>query len=64
MIEITKIYVYVDWPESQKLMDEPWFWDECVLDVNISSAYFVPLWRYLKQKEPIKMQFTKDEETT
>jgi len=38
-------YILVMWPESQELMEEPWFDDEAVLDVNCkfgSSAYFIP----------------------
>ena len=51
-------YVLVCWPESQLLMDEEWFWDECILmndmehlaDIG-SSAYFVPEDRYLEYLE-------------
>lgn len=45
-------YILVQWPDSQILMDYPWF-DECILmnDENHlseigSSAYFVPENRY------------------
>ena len=43
-------YVLVQWPESQEYMDEDWFDEEAVLDVEGkfgSSAYFVPLKRLL-----------------
>lgn len=51
-----KEYVIITWPDSQELMDEEWFDDECVL-INEdpllsqvgSSAYFVPITR-LKNK--------------
>jgi hypothetical protein len=41
---INESYVVVIWPESQNIMEEPWF-DECILDTESnfgSSAYFVP----------------------
>ena len=44
-------YILVEWPESQELMEEEWFDDEAVLDVDCKfgdSAYFVPLKRVLK----------------
>jgi len=51
-----KEYVIITWPDSQELMDEEWFDDECIL-INEdpllsqmgSSAYFVPIAR-LKNK--------------
>ena len=51
-----KEYVIIPWPDSQELMDEEWFDDECIL-INEdpllsqvgSSAYFVPIAR-LKNK--------------
>ena len=54
-----KMYVLVEWPESQKLMDEEWF-DECYLansfeDDDVSdSAYFVPWDRYSHRAEPFE----------
>ena len=43
-------YVLVEWPEVQNLMEEGWFEEEAILDVDAkfgSSAYFVPLKRLL-----------------
>lgn len=43
-------YVLIQWPNSQELMDEDWFKEEAILDVEGkfgSSAYFVPLVRIL-----------------
>lgn len=40
-------YVHVDWPESQELMEEEWFKDEAILDINESSAYFIPINRII-----------------
>lgn len=43
-------YVLIQWSDSQELMDEPWFDEEAILDVEGkfgSSAYFVPLIRIL-----------------
>lgn len=41
-------YILVQWPDSQELMDKPWF-NECILAQDLeghdevgSSAYFVP----------------------
>ena len=42
---LSESYVIVPWPESQELMEQPWFQEEAVLDVECkfgSSAYFVP----------------------
>jgi len=46
---IRESYVLVLWPESQDLMEEDWFEDEAVLDVDneVGSSYFVPLHRVL-----------------
>lgn len=44
-------YTLVTWPESQELMDEPWFDEEAILDVDAhfgSSAYFIPTKRLKK----------------
>lgn len=40
-------YILIQWPESQELMDEPWF-DECSLAETKfgKAAYFVPFNRY------------------
>lgn len=45
-------YILVTWPESQHLMNKPWF-NECLLVQDIegheevgSSAYMVPINRY------------------
>jgi len=36
-------FIYVTFPESQEYMDEDWFEDEAVLDVNGEAAsYFIP----------------------
>jgi hypothetical protein len=48
--DIEKVYVIVEWPESQELMEEEWFDDEAILDVEGiygSSAYLIPLKRLL-----------------
>lgn len=51
LLDMTReAYVLVPWPESQDLMEEEWFDEEAVLDVDArfgSSAYFVPLKRIL-----------------
>ena len=46
-------YILITWPESQMLMEEDWFDEECILmndethlDNIGSSAYFVPEDRY------------------
>lgn len=45
---IQESYVLVRWPESQELMDEPWFQEEAILVTGSEektglSAYFVPI---------------------
>ena len=43
-------YVVVTWPDVQELMEEEWFDEEAILDVEGKfgdSAYFVPLKRIL-----------------
>lgn len=43
-------FVLIQWPESQEYMEEDWFKEEAVLDVESkfgSSAYFIPLKRLL-----------------
>lgn len=40
-----KGYVLVEWPQSQDLMEEDWFEDECYLDASEQyddCAYWVP----------------------
>lgn len=49
VLDLTReAYVLVQWPESQELMEEEWFEDEAILDVDsdTGSAYFIPL-KYL-----------------
>lgn len=46
-------YVLVSWPESQDFMECDWFRDEAILalgseDRTGSSAYFIPIKRYLE----------------
>lgn len=43
-------YILVEWPESQKFMEEEWFQEEAILalgseDKTGSSAYFIPIKR-------------------
>lgn len=50
---IDSSYVLVQWPESQDYMMEPWFQEEAILalgseDKTGSSAYFIPMKRYLE----------------
>jgi hypothetical protein len=43
-------YTVITWPEVQELMEEPWFREEAILDVEGKfgdSAYFIPT-KYLK----------------
>lgn len=50
MVLAEQSYVLIQWPDSQDLMEEPWFDEEAILDVEGkfgSSAYFVPLIRIL-----------------
>ena len=50
---INESYVVVVWPESQELMEQPWF-DECVLDVDMAfgtHAFFVPAHRMIEYHE-------------
>lgn len=44
-------YIVVPWPDSQDFMEELWFEEEAILDINStfgSSAYFIPLVRIFK----------------
>jgi len=46
----TDTYSVVTWPDVQELMEEPWFREEAILDVEGKfgdSAYFIPT-KYLK----------------
>lgn len=39
------VYVYIEWPESQNLMEENWFRSEAILDTRDdvkSSCYLIP----------------------
>lgn len=39
---VENTYVFVGWPDSQEYMDEPWFNDEAVLNIEGSGDYFIP----------------------
>lgn len=46
-------YTVVEWPDSQAYMDQEWFENEAILDVDAkfgSSAYFIPTNRILDSK--------------
>ena len=49
---ISNSYVFVEWPNSQQYMDEPWFDKEAILAQDMgdigSGAYFIPLKRLIK----------------
>lgn len=54
LIDISNLYVLVQWPESQEYMDEDWFQEEAVLEVNGkfgSAAYFIPIDRFLEKNK-------------
>lgn len=38
-------YTLVHFPDSQDLMDEEWFEDEAILNIDEGGAYFVPTYR-------------------
>lgn len=40
-------YCLVQWPESQQYMEEEWFEEEAILNINQPSAYFIPIKRLL-----------------
>jgi hypothetical protein len=43
---VREAYVVVAWPDSQEFMDEDWFDEEAILDVDGkfgSSAYLIPI---------------------
>ncbi len=44
---VEESYVHVEWPASQQYMEQDWFEEEAVLDVNspTGSSYFIPLAR-------------------
>lgn len=46
-------YILVEWPESQEYMEKDWFEDEAVLNVWMSSAYFIPEMRILTTNDLI-----------
>lgn len=50
---IDSSYVHVAWPESQEYMEQDWFEEEAVLDVDAhtGSCYFIPLARVLNIKD-------------
>lgn len=35
-------YILVEWPEVQALMEESWFKDEAILNIDGNSSYFIP----------------------
>lgn len=46
-------YVLIQWPDSQMLMEEPWFEEEAILELEGRfgpSAYFVPVSRLSSEK--------------
>jgi len=45
---IEEDYSLVEWPESQKYMEEPWFDDEAIDNLFMDGAYFIPLKRIFK----------------
>jgi hypothetical protein len=48
--QLDSAYVVVTWPDVQELMEEDWFDEEAILDVDGKfgdSAYFIPLKRIL-----------------
>ncbi len=50
LTSLNEAYVIVQWPESQEFMEEEWFDEEAILDVEGkfgSSAYFIPLKRVI-----------------
>ena len=56
-------YVLVQWPETQVLMDYPWFDSETSLadfDKFGSSAYFIPMKRWLELYESDNIQLPQD----
>lgn len=44
---IKNSYVLVQFPESQNYMDEDWFEDEAILNVESSGDYFIPISRII-----------------
>jgi hypothetical protein len=35
-------YILVEWPETQDLMEQPWFINEAILNYEMGSAFFIP----------------------
>lgn len=61
--QLDSAYIVVAWPESQELMDEEWFDEEAILDVDGKfgdSAYFIPLKRILYKNNCITITAVKD----
>jgi len=48
-IALNPLYVLVEWPWSQTLMEEDWFGEEAILTDN--SAYFIPINRAVEFNE-------------
>ena len=44
---VDQAYVLIEWPASQQYMEQHWFEEEAVLDVDspTGSSYFIPLAR-------------------
>jgi len=46
--DLNDTYIRVNWPEVQELMEEKWFRDEAIVDINPdapSSSYLIPFKR-------------------
>jgi hypothetical protein len=56
--EIESVYVLIEWPWVQELMEHEWFRNECYLhqafedQPHLDSAYFVPLVRLRQLQQP------------
>lgn len=48
------LYLLIKWPESQAIMEEPWF-KECQLASEPDSSYFVPI-KYEGQVQQLIME--------
>lgn len=56
---IPSLYVLIEWPDSQNLMEKYWFEKEAILAANEnvgSSTYFIPLKRYNELTAEFKMK--------
>jgi len=53
--DLNDLYVLIRWPSVEPLKEYYWFGPECHLfrSYGIQQAYFVPLERLLKMKEPV-----------